>query len=104
MLTAERAVNEPNLPNIAYFISFGACAELTQRFFTDWTAAIRGAYVQDLYSIRTDRTDLGGIGLRYQSRQWLEFGLDINMRARHSNISESNYTEHSSMVMMNVSL
>ncbi len=103
VLTAQRSMNEPNIPGIDYFISTGAYAELTQRFVQKWAAVVRVAYVQDQYSIRTDRTALSGAGLRYRAKDWLEFALDYNWNKRQSNIEGNDYTEQSSIITVNVS-
>lgn len=104
VLTAERSMNEPNLPDIAYFMTTGAYAELTQRFLKKWAVVLRGAFVQDLYFIRTDRTALSGAGLKYQAKDWLELAVDYNLRERNSTIPANKYEEHSSIILMNVSL
>jgi len=103
-LTAQRSLNEPDIPGSKYFISTGGYAELTQRFVRKWAAVVRGAYVQDLYFVRTDRTALTGAGLRYRAKDWLEFALDYNQRKRDSNIQGNDYVEQSSLITMNVSL
>jgi hypothetical protein len=104
VLTARRSMNEPDIQGINYFISTGAYAELTQRFAQQWAAMLRVAYVQDQNSIRTDRTALSGAGIRYRANDWLDFALDYNRRKRQSNIQGNDYTEQSSIIMVNVSL
>ena len=104
VLTAQRSLNEPDIPGINYFISTGAYAELTQRFVQKWAAVVRLAYVQDQNSIRTDRTALSGLGLKYRAKDWLEFALDYNRRKRQSNVQGNDYTEQSSLLTVNVSL
>ena len=104
VLTAQRSMNEPDIPDSVYFISTGGYAELMQRFAGKWTAAVRGAYVHDLYFVRTDRTSLAGAGLRYRAKDWLEFALDYNQRQRQSDIPGYDYREQSSLITMTVSL
>ncbi|MCK9418598.1 MAG: outer membrane beta-barrel protein [Nitrospirae bacterium] len=104
VLTARRSMNEPDIPGGNYFITTGGYAEFTHRFIKEWAYVFRGATVHDLYFSRTDRTILGGIGLRYQAKDWLEFAVDHNWQGRHSSIPGNNYTEHSSIIMVNVSL
>ena len=104
VLTAQRSMNEPEILGINYFISTGAYAELTQRFVQKWAVMVRGAYVQDQNSIRTDRTALTGAGLTYRAMDWLEFALDYNRHKRQSNVQGSDYTEQSSILTVNVSL
>jgi len=104
VLTAQRSQNEPSLTGISYFISTGAYAELTQRFVQKWAAVVRGAYVHDLYFVRTDRTALSGAGLRYRATDRLEFAVDYNRHKRQSNIQGNDYTEQSSIITVNVSL
>ena len=41
VLTAQRSMNEPDIPGSDYFISTGAYAELTQRFAQQWAAMVR---------------------------------------------------------------
>ena len=103
VLTAQRSMNEPNIPGINYFIATGAYAELTQRFVQKWAAVVRVAYVEDQYFIRTDRTALSGAGFRYRAVDWLEFALDYNWQKRQSNIEGNDYTEQSSIIMVNIS-
>jgi hypothetical protein len=104
VLTAQRSMNEPDIPGINYFIATGAYADLTQRFAQQWAAVVRLAYVQDVYFVRTDRTSLGGAGLRYRAKDWLEFALDYNRNKRQSNVQGYDYTEQSSLITVNVSL
>jgi hypothetical protein len=103
-LTARRSMNEPDIPGSVYFISTGAYAELTQRIIPQWSAVVRGAFVQDLYFSRTDRTSLGGVGVRYQANDWLGVAVDYNRNKRNSNVQGNEYTEQSSIVMVSVSL
>lgn len=102
VLTAQRSLNEPNIPGINYFISTGAYAELTQRFFQTWTAVVRGAFVQDLNFSRIDRTALGGAGIRYRALDWLELAFDFNQQDRQSTAPGNDYTEQSSIIMATI--
>jgi len=104
VLTAQRSMNEPDIAGMNYFISTGGYAELTQRFARQWAAVVRGAYVQDQYFIRTDRTALSGAGIRYRTKEWLEFAVDYNRRKRQSDIQGNDYTEQSFIFTANVSL
>jgi hypothetical protein len=104
VLTAARSLNEPNIQGMNYFISTGGYADLTQRFLQKWAVMIRGAAVQDNYSIRTDRTTLGGIGFKHRTKDWLEFAVDYNWRSRHSDDPGYNYTEHSAIIKVSASM
>ena len=104
VLTAQRSLNEPNIQDMTYFISTGAYADLTQRFSQKWAVVVRGAAVQDIYFIRTDRTALGVVGLKYRAKDWLELAADYNWRSRHSDVPANNYTEHSAVIMVSASL
>jgi hypothetical protein len=101
VLTAQRSLNEPNLPNIDYFISTGIYAELTHRIVSDWAAVFRGAYVIDDYSaLKDDRTFLGGTGLTYKAKDWIELAVDYNWHQRNSSIREK-YVEHATTFTVN---
>jgi hypothetical protein len=104
VLTAERTINEPDIASINYFVSTGAYVELTQRLVTTLFAVVRGAYVLDDDTSRTDRTSLGLAGLKYRVKDWFEFAADYNWHVRNSNISGNNYTEHSAIITVNFSL
>jgi hypothetical protein len=104
VLTAERSLKEPNIQGMDYFISTGGYADLTQRFLQKWAVMIRGAAVQDNYFIRTDRSTLGGIGLKHRTKDWLEFAVDYNWRSRHSDDPGYNYTEQSAIIKVSASI
>ncbi len=104
VLTAQRSLNEPDLPGSNYFTSTGGYLELTQRFLQKFAAVVRGAYVQDNNTARVDRTSLDGVGLKYRAKAWLEFAADYNRHIRSSNIPVNDYTEHSAVIMANFSL
>jgi len=104
VLTAARSLNEPNIQGMDYFISTGGYADLTQRFLQKWAVMVRGAAVQDTYFTRTDRTTLGGLGLKYRTKDWLEFAVDYNWRSRHSDMPENDYTEHSAIIKVSASM
>ncbi len=103
VLTARRSPNEPNRPDIDYFISTGFYAELTHHFLKEWAAVFRGAQVTDAYSaLKADRTFLGGAGLTYKAMDWIEFAVDYNWHQRNSSIL-GKYVEHSTGVTANIS-
>jgi hypothetical protein len=103
-LTARRSLNEPNRSDSDFFISTGFYAELTQHVNKVWAAVFRGAYVADDYSaLKVDRTFLGGAGLTYQAKDWLEFAVDHNWHQRNSSILDK-YVEHATSVTANISL
>jgi len=104
VLTAQRSMNEPDIPGGNYFMSTGGFADVTQRLGTKLSAVVRGAYVQDNNTARIDRTSLGGVGLRYRAMDRLEFAVDYNRHKRQSNILGNDYTEQSSLITVNVSL
>lgn len=104
ILTAQRSINEPDSASIDYFVSTGGYVELTQRLVTTLSAVVRGAYVLDEDTSRTDRTSFGGAGLKYRAMDWLEFTSDYNLHVRNSNIPGNDYTEHSAIITVNVSL
>ncbi len=103
VLTARRSLNEPNRPDIDYFISTGFYAELTHHFIKEWAAVFRGSQVTDAYSaLKADRTFLGGAGLTYKAMDWIEFAVDYNWHQRNSSIL-GKYVEHSTGVTANIS-
>ena len=88
-----RDVNESNAEGARYFVTTGAFAEYTHKLAYKVSAVARGSYGVDDYSNaigtdpgRHDRTILGGVGLKYQMRDWLEFALNYNHIDRDSNI------------------
>ena len=93
-VTALRDVNEANVTGTSYFVTTGAYAEYTHKLSYKISALARGSYGADdysngiaPYSNREDRTWLGGVGLKYQMRPWLDFVLNYNHRDRDSNIA-----------------
>lgn len=93
-LVAMRDVNESSALGARYFVTTGALAEYTHRFTYRISAFARASYGADEYSdavgvdtvARNDKTFLGGVGLKYQMRDWLEFVLEYAHRDRDSNI------------------
>jgi hypothetical protein len=90
-----REVNEPNVKGTTYYITTGAFTEYTHKLMYKVSAVARGSYGADDYNNaagttgpdRNDKTFLGGVGLKYQLRDWLEFDLNYNHLDRNSNIS-----------------
>lgn len=101
-LSGQRIVNETNLLGSRYFLTTGAYAELTHRFVRRLSGVARASYGEDRYSdvippdtaVRLDRTTLGGVGLKYLVKDWLELALDYNRRGRRSDIPLNDYNEH----------
>jgi hypothetical protein len=112
MLNGQRTVNETALLGNRYFITTGAYAELSHKFGRKLSGVVRGSYGQDRYAdligldatVRTDRTQLEGAGLKYAMKDWLEFALDYNSRERRSNIPVNDYRENSAFLTVSVSL
>lgn len=96
-----RDVNETNYPGVNDFITTGAFADLTYKFASKMAFVVRGSYGRDVFSnavapsttVREDKTNMVGAGLRYTMKDWLEFGADYNKRNRDSNIDVNDYRE-----------
>jgi hypothetical protein len=97
-LIAMRDVNESRVANTYYYVTTGAYAEYTHKLTEKISAVARVSYGVDDYSnviapdtqTRSDKTFLGGAGLKYQMRDWVGFSLDYNYRNRNSNIPAYN--------------
>jgi hypothetical protein len=93
-IIALREVNETNLLGTSYFVTTGAYAEYTHKLTYKLSAVARASYGVDDYSnaigtdtvARNDKTFLGGVGLKYQMQDWLEFVLGYDYRNRNSNL------------------
>ncbi len=105
-IIGQRTVNEANVLGTHYFITNGAYAEFTHYLLRKLSATARGSYGVDRYpdaippdtTPRKDKTAMGGGGLRYYLRDWLDIGVDYNYRSRHSNIPINDYREHEYLV------
>ena len=53
---------------------------------------------------RYDKTFLGGVGLRYRMRDWLEFVLEYNYRRRDSNIPVNDLSQNTYSLIINFAL
>lgn len=106
-----RNVNETNFSGTSYFITTGAYADLTHRFASKMAFLLRGSYGTDRYSnavapsttVREDKTNMVGAGLKYFMKDWLEFGADYNKRNRDSNIDVNDYRETQYVLSANMS-
>lgn len=111
-LNAIREVNESSALGTRYFITTGAYAEYAHKLTYRVSAIARASYGIDDYSnaiapdtvARYDKTFLGGVGLKYQMRDWLEFSLDYNYRNRNSNIPVNDLKENAVSLTINFAL
>jgi hypothetical protein len=111
-IIAMRDVNESSALGTRYFITTGAYAEYTHKLTYKISAVARASYGVDDYSdaiapdteARSDKTFLGGVGLKYQMRDWLEFALDYNYRNRDSNLPVNKLTENTYSLTINFAL
>jgi hypothetical protein len=100
-IIGSRDVNETNFSGTSYFITTGAYADLTHKFASKMAFVVRGSYGTGVYSnavapsttVREDKTNMLGAGLKYFMKDWLEFGADYNKRNRDSNINVNDYRE-----------
>ena len=107
-----RDVNEGNVQGTTYFITTGVNAEYTYKLTYKVSAVVRGSYGLDDYqnapgSTSTDRNDttwMGGVGLKYQMRDWLEFALNYNHVDRSSNISYFDLKDNTTSLTVNFAL
>lgn len=111
-LVGSRLANESSALGTRYFITTGAFAEYTHKLTHKFSGFLRGSYGIDEYSnaiapdteARNDRTVLGGVGVKYLMRDWLEFVLDYNYRNRDSNINRHDMVESVYALSINIAL
>lgn len=111
-INAAREVNESSALGTRYYITTGAFAEYTHKLTYKISAVARASYGVDDYSnaiapdtvSRYDKTLLGGVGLKYQMRDWMEFTLDYNYRNRSSNIPVNDLKENAVSLTVNFAL
>lgn len=111
-IIAMREVNESSALGTRYFVTTGAFAEYTHKLTYKISAVARASYGVDDYSnaiapdteARSDKTFLGGAGLKYQMRDWLEFVLDYNYRNRNSNIPVNDLKQNTYSLTANFAL
>ncbi len=104
-----REVNEPNVEGTIYYITTGAFAEYTHKLADKLSGVVRGSYGKDEYTNaagttgaeRNDNTFLGGVGLKYQMKDWLEFALDYNHLDRDSNINQYDLNDNTTSLNVN---
>jgi hypothetical protein len=107
-----RDINESSALGTRYYVTTGAYAEYTHKFIYNLSGVARASYGVDDYSdaiapdtvARNDKTFLGGVGLRYQMRDWLEFALDYNYRDRSSNLPVNDLKQNTYSVTVNFAL
>ena len=110
-VVGRRQVNETNWYGTAYFITTGVYGELSHRFVSKMALLLRGSYGTDEFSnavfpsttVREDKTNMLGAGLKYFMKDWLEFGVDYNKRNRDSNIDASDFKETLYILTANMS-
>jgi len=111
-LIAKRDVNESAALGARYFVTTGAYTEYTHKLSYKIAAMARLSYGIDDYSnaiapdtvARYDKTLLGGVGLNYKMRDWVEFRLDYNYRNRDSNIDIWNLKQNTYSLTVNFAL
>ena len=110
-VVALRDVNESNAEGARYFVTTGAFAEYTHKLVYKLSAVARVSYGEDDYSNaiapdpdRHDKTTLGGVGLKYQMKDWLEFALNYNRLDRNSNIDIRDLTDNTISLGINFAL
>lgn len=101
-IIGQRTVNETTLATARYVLSTGGYAEISHRFFRKLEITARGSFSTDEFSdatpldpVRKDKTVMGGGGIKYIPRDWLEFGVNYAVRKRESNLPVNDYTQHS---------
>ena len=106
-----RDVNEANIQGTSYFVTTGAFAEYTHKLAYKLSAIARSSYGTDDYSNaagtnpdRQDKTFLGGVGLKYQMRDWLDFTLNYNYLDRNSNIDASDLINNTTSLSVNFAM
>lgn len=107
-----REVNEGNVKGTTYYTTTGVFAEYTYKLDYKVSAVVRGSYGADDYNNaagstspdRNDTTLMGGVGLKYQMRDWLEFALNYNHLDRSSNISYFDLKDNTTSLTVNFAL
>ena len=111
-ISATRDINESSALGTRYFVTTGAYAEYTHKLIYNISVVARASYGVDDYSdaiapdtvARNDKTFLGGVGLKYQMRDWLEFALDYNYRDRGSNLPVNDLKQNTYSLTVNFAL
>jgi hypothetical protein len=111
-IIAMREINESSALGTRYFVTTGAYAEYTHKLTYKISAVARASYGLDDYSnaiapdtvARNDKTFLGGVGLKYQMRDWLEFVLEYHYRNRNSNLPVNDLTQNTYSLTLNFAL
>jgi hypothetical protein len=106
-----RDVNESNVQGTNYYVRTEAFAEYTHKLLYNLSAVARASYGIDDYSNaiapdpdRHDQRTLGGVGLKYQMRSWLDFALNFNHLDRDSNVDYNDMTENTTSFTINLAL
>lgn len=108
----QRAINEAELFGTSHYVTTGASAEFTHKFTYKISGVVGASYSVDDFSnaippdttVRSDRTMLLGVGLRYQFKEWLGFALNYNYRERNSNIDFYDAAENTYSFAINFAL
>jgi polysaccharide biosynthesis protein VpsM len=111
-IIAMREVNESSALGTRYFVTTGAYAEYTHKLTYKISAVARASYGVDDYSnaigsdpeARYDKTFVGGVGLKYQMQDWLEFVLAYDYRNRNSNLPVNDLRQNTYMLTANFAL
>jgi hypothetical protein len=111
-VVGQRAINVADLSGTSYYVTTGALAELTHKFTYKISGVVRASYSVDDYSnaippdttVRNDKIMIGGLGLKYQFKDWLEFTLNYNYRDRNSNIDFYDAAENTYSFAINFAL
>ena len=108
----QRAIYEAELFGISYFVRNSASVEFTQKFTYKISGVARASYMVDDFSnaippetqARNNRWMIGGLGLKYQFKDWLAFILNYNHRERNSNIDSYDAAENTYSFAINFAL
>ncbi|MBU2623774.1 MAG: outer membrane beta-barrel protein [Proteobacteria bacterium] len=111
-VVGKRVIHDSPNQAARYYITTGAYVEYKHKFIFNISGVVRGSYGTDDYSdpiapetlTRSDRTILGGVGLKYQMRDWLEFALDYNRLDRDSNIEAHDFISNTYALTINLAL
>ena len=111
-LVGMRDVNESSALGARYYITTGASAQYTHKLSAKISGVARISYGIDDYSnaigtdtvARKDKTIFGGVGLKYQMKNWLEFALDYDHVNRDSNIAGHDLVQNTYSFTVNIAL
>jgi hypothetical protein len=98
-----REPREANYFGTSYYITTGASMDFSHRMLSKTDVLLSASYGKDDFSSdRKDTTKLLGGGLKYWIKDWWDVGVAYRLRKRDSNLDTADYTEHRTLVSMDM--